>query len=46
VWSLGYAADGKRIRRKVTGKTRTEAKDKLKDLQAHVVPCRPLIVPH
>jgi hypothetical protein len=28
--SLGYAADGKRIRKKVGGQTRTEVKDKLK----------------
>jgi hypothetical protein len=34
VVSLGYGAGGKRIRRKVTGKTRTEVKDKLKDLHS------------
>ena len=32
--SLGFAADGKRrIRRKVTGRTKTEVKDKLKALR-------------
>ena len=30
--SLGYAADGKRIRKKVSGQTLTEVKDKLKEL--------------
>jgi hypothetical protein len=30
VVSLGFDADGKRIRKKVGGKTRTEVKDKLK----------------
>ena len=30
--SLGFGADGKRIRKKVSGQTRTEVKDKLKDL--------------
>ena len=30
--SLGYGPDGKRARKKVSGKTRTEVKDKLKDL--------------
>jgi len=33
VVSLGYAADGKRIRKKVSGQTRTEVKDKLKDVR-------------
>ncbi len=32
VVSLGYGPDGKRARKKVSGKTRTEIKDKLKDL--------------
>src|SRR5215469_1247292 len=36
VVSLGYAADGKRIRKKVSGKTRTEVKDKLKDLHSEL----------
>jgi integrase len=36
VVSLGFDADGKRIRRKVTGKTRTEVKDKLKDLHSEL----------
>ena len=36
VVSLGYGAGGKRIRRKVTGKTRTEVKDKLKDLHSEL----------
>src|SRR5579862_3041507 len=31
VVSLGFDADGKRIRRKVSGQTRTEVKEKLKD---------------
>ena len=30
--SLGYGPDGKRARKKVSGKTKTEVKDKLKDL--------------
>src|ERR1700735_2637665 len=30
--SLGYAPDGKRIRKVVSGKTKQEVKDKLKDL--------------
>ena len=30
--SLGFGADGKRLRRKVSGRTRTQVKDKLKDL--------------
>jgi integrase len=34
VVSLGYAADGKRIRKKVSGQTRTEVKDKLKALHS------------
>ena len=34
--SLGYAADGKRIRKKASGQTRTEVKDKLKDLHAEL----------
>ena len=34
--SLGYAADGKRIRRKVSGQTRTEVKDKLKALHSEL----------
>ena len=32
--SLGWHPDGKRIRRKVTGRTKTEVRDKLKKLQA------------
>ena len=32
--SLGWRPDGKRIRRKVTGRTKTEIRDKLKKLQA------------
>ena len=36
VVSLGFDADGKRSRRKVTGKTRTEVKDKLKDLHSEL----------
>jgi len=32
--SLGYRPDGSRIRRKVTGRTKTEVRDKLKKLQA------------
>ena len=34
--SLGYAADGKRIREKVSGQTRTEVKDKLKALHSEL----------
>ena len=34
--SLGFAADGKRIRKKVSGKTRTEVKDKLKALHSEL----------
>src|SRR5450432_100046 len=30
--SLGFGPDGRRLRRKVTGRTRTQVKDKLKDL--------------
>lgn len=36
VVSLGFDADGKRIRRKVSGKTRTEVKDKLKALHSEL----------
>jgi hypothetical protein len=36
VVSLGYAADGKRIRKKVSGQTRTEVKDKLKELHSEL----------
>jgi hypothetical protein len=36
VVSLGYATDGKRIRKKVSGQTRTEVKDKLKALHSEV----------
>jgi integrase len=36
VISLGYAADGKRIRKKVSGQTRTEVKDKLKALHSEL----------
>ena len=32
--SLGWRPDGKRIRRKVTGRTKTEVRDKLRKLQA------------
>ena len=32
VVSLGHGPDGKRARKKVSGKTKTEVKDKLKDL--------------
>ena len=34
--SLGYAADGKRIRKKVSGQTRTEVKDRLKALHSEL----------
>ena len=34
--SLGFDADGKRIRRKVSGQTRTEVKDKLKALHSEL----------
>jgi hypothetical protein len=30
--SLGYGLDGKRVRKKVSGQTKSEVKDKLKDL--------------
>jgi integrase len=30
VVSLGFSADGKRVRKKVSGKTRAEVKDKLR----------------
>ena len=36
VVSLGYAADGKQIRKKVSGQTRTEVKDKLKALHSEL----------
>ena len=36
VVSLGFDAGGKRVRRKVSGKTRTEVKDKLKDLHSEL----------
>ena len=36
VVSLGFSADGKRLRKKVSGKTRTEVKDKLRDLHAEL----------
>jgi integrase len=36
VVSLGFDADGKRIRRKVSGQTRTEVKDKLKELHSEL----------
>ena len=36
VVSLGFDADGKRIRKKVSGQTRTEVKDKLKDLHSEL----------
>jgi integrase len=36
VVSLGYAADGKRIRKKVSGQTRIEVKNKLKDLHSEL----------
>ena len=34
--SLGYGPNGRRIRRKVTGKTKQEVRDKLKALHAEV----------
>ena len=34
--SLGFDADGKRIRKKVSGKTRTEVKDKLKEVHSEL----------
>jgi hypothetical protein len=36
VVSLGFAADGKRIRKKVSGTTRTEVKDKLRELHSEL----------
>jgi len=36
VVSIGFDADGKRIRRKISGQTRTEVKDKLKDLHSEL----------
>ena len=39
--SFGYAADGKRIRKKVSGQTRTEVKDKLKTLHSELDAGRP-----
>jgi hypothetical protein len=36
VISLGFDADGKRIRKKVSGQTRTEVKDKLKALHSEL----------
>jgi hypothetical protein len=36
VVSLGYAAGGERIRKKVSGQTRTEVKDKLKTLHSEL----------
>jgi integrase len=36
VVSLGFGPDGKRIRKKVSGKTRTEVKDKLRDLHTEL----------
>ena len=36
VVSLGFDAGGKRIRKKVSGQTRTEVKDKLKDLHSEL----------
>jgi len=36
VVSLGFDADGKRVRKKVSGKTRTEVKDKLKSLHSEL----------
>ena len=37
----GYAADGKRIRKKVSGQTRTEVKGKLKTLHSELDAGRP-----
>ena len=34
--SLGYGPDGKRIRRKVSGKTKQEVRAKLKELRDHL----------
>jgi len=39
VVSLGFDVDGKRIRRKVSGKTRTEVKGKFKDLHSELDAC-------
>jgi hypothetical protein len=36
VVSLGFDAEGKRIRRKISGQTRTEVKDKLKELHSEL----------
>jgi hypothetical protein len=36
VVSLGFDANGKRIRKKVSGQTRTEVKDKLKELHSEL----------
>jgi integrase len=36
VISLGYGPDGKRIRRKVRGQTKTEVRDKLRDLHSDI----------
>ena len=36
VVSLGYDPDGKRIRRKVRGQTRTEVRDKLRGLHSDI----------
>ena len=34
--SVGFGADGKRVRRKVSGKTKQEVRDKLKALHAEL----------
>jgi hypothetical protein len=36
VISLGYGPDGKRVRRKVRGQTKTEVRDKLRDLHSDI----------
>ncbi len=36
VISLGFGADGKRVRKKVSGKTKAEVKDKLKGLHSEL----------
>jgi integrase len=36
VVSLGFSADGKRVRKKVSGKTKAEVKDRLKDLHSEL----------
>src|SRR5260221_7239666 len=36
VVSLGYGPDGRRIRRKVRGQTKTEVRDKLRDLHSDI----------